>query len=65
MHPRRFGCRADCGLHPNTSTTILAINADFTGHPTLAARMLADNAAWNLCLDDPQRRGRGEQDLCW
>lgn len=61
----RFGCRADCGLETRTTKVAVVVRADFTGHPTISPRVLMANARWNLCLDDPDRRKRGEADLCW
>uniref|UniRef100_A0A7S0S4K2 Uncharacterized protein n=1 Tax=Chlamydomonas leiostraca TaxID=1034604 RepID=A0A7S0S4K2_9CHLO len=61
----RFGCRADCGLNPNTTSVVVNVRADFTGHPSISPRVLMNNAKWNLCLEDDARRKRGEADLCW
>lgn len=61
----RFGCRADCGVNPNTTDIVVNVRADFTGHPSISARVLMNNAKWNLCLEDEARRKRGEADLCW
>jgi hypothetical protein len=56
---------ADCGLNANTTAIVVNVRADFTGHPTISARVLMNNAKWNLCLQDDARRKRGEADLCW
>ncbi|KAG2441285.1 hypothetical protein HYH02_010124 [Chlamydomonas schloesseri] len=61
----RFGCRADCGQNTNTTSVVVNVRADFTGHPSISARVLMNNAKWNLCLEDEARRKRGEADLCW
>lgn len=61
----RFGCRADCGTNPNTTSIAVNVRADFTGHPSISPRVLMNNAKWNLCLEDDARRKRGEADLCW
>ncbi|KXZ48315.1 hypothetical protein GPECTOR_29g9 [Gonium pectorale] len=61
----RFGCKADCGSNPNTTSIVVNVRADFTGHPSISARVLMNNAKWNLCLEDEARRKRGEADLCW
>lgn len=61
----RFGCKADCGVNVNTTKIVVAVRADFTGHPTISPRVLMTNAKWNLCLEDDERRKRGEADLCW
>ncbi|GFR48750.1 hypothetical protein Agub_g10708 [Astrephomene gubernaculifera] len=61
----RFGCKADCGENPNTTAIVVNVRADFTGHPSISARVLMNNAKWNLCLEDEARRKRGEADLCW
>jgi hypothetical protein len=60
-----FGCRADCGLNPNTSAVLVVVSADFTAHPSLSPKMLMKYAKWNLCLNDTARRARGQPDLCW
>lgn len=61
----RFGCRADCGMNRNTTKIVVNVKADFSGHPTISPRVLMANAKWNLCLEDDERRKRGEADLCW
>lgn len=61
----RFGCQADCGRNMNTTRIAIIIRADFTGHPSISPRALMLKASWNLCLNDPVRRQRGEADLCW
>jgi hypothetical protein len=60
-----FGCRADCGVQPNVTHVLVAVTGDFVGHATLSPRLLMQGVSWNLCLDDAQRRKRGETDLCW
>ena len=60
-----FGCQADCGTNANTTSIVVNVRADFTGHPTISPRVLMTNAAWNLCLEDLQRRQLGEADICW
>ncbi len=57
--------RPDCNKHPNVTQLVVNVKADFTGHPTISANVLMSNAVWNLCLNDPVRRQRGEADLCW
>lgn len=61
----RFGCHADCGAHPSTRQMVVAVLADFTGHPTLSASVLMANVRWNLCYQDDARQARGEAHLCW
>ncbi|GLI65125.1 hypothetical protein VaNZ11_008578 [Volvox africanus] len=61
----RFGCQADCGQNDKTTPIVVNVRADFTGHPTISSRVLMNNAKWNLCLEDEDRRKRGEADLCW
>ncbi|KAG2494616.1 hypothetical protein HYH03_007135 [Edaphochlamys debaryana] len=61
----RFGCKADCGVNTNTTSVVVNVRADFTGHPSISSRVLMNNAKWNLCLEDDARRKRGEADLCW
>ncbi|GAX83855.1 hypothetical protein CEUSTIGMA_g11280.t1 [Chlamydomonas eustigma] len=60
-----FGCKADCGTNSNVTSIVVNVKADFTGHPTISPQVLMANAVWNLCLDDPTTRARGEADLCW
>jgi hypothetical protein len=60
-----FGCRADCGVQPNTTAVLVAVTGDFMGHESLSPRMLMEHVRWNLCLDDAERRKRGQTDLCW
>lgn len=55
----------DCGINPNTTSIVVNVRADFTGHPTISPRVLMNNAKWNLCLEDDARRQRGEADPCW
>ncbi len=61
----RWVARPDCGVNPNTTDIVVNVRADFTGHPSISARVLMNNAKWNLCLEDEARRKRGEADLCW
>ncbi|MEW5304614.1 MAG: hypothetical protein WDW36_007214 [Sanguina aurantia] len=60
-----YGCKADCGVNANTTQIVVGVRADFTKHPSIAARVLMSNAVWNLCLEDDARRKRGQADLCW
>lgn len=60
-----FGCQADCGLHPNTTKVVVALNADFNGHPSISAAALRAQVAWNVCLRDDLRQMRGLPPLCW
>ena len=55
----------DCGRNPNTTSIVVNVRADFTGHPSISPRVLMNNAKGNLCLEDEARRKRGEADLCW
>lgn len=41
------------------------VRSNFAGHPLLAPRLLMAAARWNLCLQDNDRRQRGDPDLCW
>ncbi|KAI8474039.1 MAG: hypothetical protein J3K34DRAFT_383443 [Monoraphidium minutum] len=61
----RFGCRADCGAQPGAARVLVAVTGDFVGHASLSPRALMEGVRWNLCLDDAERRIRGETDLCW
>ncbi|EFN56533.1 hypothetical protein CHLNCDRAFT_144169 [Chlorella variabilis] len=61
----RFGCKADCGVEPNTTRLLVKVRSNFGGHPLLAPRLLMAAARWNVCLMDAARRQRGDPDLCW
>ena len=61
----RFGCRADCGEEKNTTRIMVQIKANFAGQISPSPRILMSNARWNLCLDDPERHKRGQEELCW
>ena len=58
-------CRADCGKETQITPILVQVQSNFVGHPTISPSVLMASATWNLCLDDPTRRSRGEQDLCW
>ncbi|WIA30648.1 hypothetical protein OEZ86_000722 [Tetradesmus obliquus] len=60
-----FGCQADCGLNPNTTKVIVALSADFSGHPSISPATLRGQVSWNLCLNDTLRARRGMSPLCW
>ncbi|KAF6259437.1 hypothetical protein COO60DRAFT_1688690 [Scenedesmus sp. NREL 46B-D3] len=60
-----FGCQADCGLNPNTTKVIVALSADFSGHPSISPATLRGQVSWNLCLNDTLRTKRGLAPLCW